>query len=94
MTGTNATPDPTEQIADRLAETYERIARALDHSAALAESHADRHGQAGHQAAAEDEHLAADRARTAANQARTAAEHARKASHRRSSLARGRKLSG
>ena len=78
------------QIVARWAEVYERTAWALDHSAALAEMHAQRHAQAGQTNAAEDEHITAQWARKAAQRARGAADRARESADRARSPAVGR----
>ncbi len=74
--------DPEQRSIERWALIYERVARALEHSADLADEHAERHGRIGQRAAARHEHLTADRAREAAQRARDAAgryEHSRDA---------------
>jgi hypothetical protein len=82
MTLGNGGDEVEPELGPRLAEAYERAARAFEHSATLAESHAQRHGLAGKSDAAEDEYLTADRARKAAQRAREAAGHAREAARR------------
>jgi hypothetical protein len=69
--------DGAQDTSERLAEAYEQTARVLDHSAALAASHARRHAQAGQSRAAEGEDRMADRARKAAQRASRAAKRAR-----------------
>lgn len=69
-------------MAERLADTYERTVAALEHSAALAEQHAERLERAGRPQAAEDEHCTADWARDAARRAHQAAGHARERAQR------------
>lgn len=63
-------------LAERLALVYERAAQALEHSAALAEAHADGRQTPGISVDAEQERYTARRAQDAAQRARAAARRA------------------
>lgn len=62
--------------AGELSVILERTALALEHSAEMAEEHAERRRRSGDDAAAAKEEAAAARATNAAKQARARAEHA------------------
>ena len=71
--------DARESVVKRAGELsaiLERTAQALEHSAEIAEEHAERRRRSGDDAAAAKEHAAATRATDAAKQARARAEHA------------------